>query len=113
MSATCEPSNRVGDRCVDHGLAFPQSFQLFGFRFVLDPVESRQMGEREHNLRRQYEKGGIDKMEIVYNQHLLNQITVTMELLLKYMKTGTYGGSAQKKSSAHKKIKKNLKKSRK
>jgi len=45
-------------------------------------------------------------MEIVHNQHLLNQITVTMELLLRYMKTGIYGGSARKKSSVNKKIQK-------
>ena len=49
-------------------------------------------------------------MEIYYNQNLLNQITVTMELLLRYMKTGTYGGSARKKSKLNKK---NIKKSKK
>jgi len=64
----------------------------------------------EHNLRRQYEKGGIDKMEIYYNENLLNQITMTMELLIRYMKTGTYGGSARKKSILNKKkIKKSKK----
>jgi hypothetical protein len=100
------------------GRELPEYDQICGSSILGDAFEQqvqlyKEQPWFEHNLRRQYEKGGIDKMEIYYNQHLLNQITVTMELLLKYMKTGTYGGSAQKKSSAHKKIKKNLKKSRK
>jgi len=53
----------------------------------------------------------LDKMEIIYNPLLLNQITVTMELLLRYMKTGAlFGGLARKKSKLNKK---NIKKSKK
>lgn len=54
---------------------------------------------------------GIDKMEIYYTQGILSQIVITMELLLRYMKTGAlFGGLARKKSKLNKK---NIKKSKK
>lgn len=82
------------------GSAFEQQLQLY-----------KDKPWFERNLRLQHQKGGIDKMEIIYNQHLLNQITVTMELLLRYMKTGIYGGAAERKKSRLNK--KHIKKSKK
>lgn len=97
------------------GRELPEYDQMCGSTIIGDAFEQqvqlyKEQPWFEHNLRRQYGKGGIDKMEIYYNQHLLNQITVTMDLLLRYMKTGTYGGgTARKKSRLNKK---NIKKSK-
>jgi hypothetical protein len=86
------------------GKELPEYDQICGSSILGDAFEQQlhlnhKQTWQEHNLRRQYEKGGIDKMEIVHNQHLLNQITVTMELLLRYMKTGIYGGGVSTKKS--------------